>query len=275
MLNDFQRRGVLSEDDNVYRFSLPIFERWLSQDGLSVVPPDAVSEELASAIQAQEDAAFVRSEEVADLIRKWPTYQGRHVGSDEVRAWYQQVDGFRDQRLLFKLLQRLKFVSEAELRSRARTAYAQVREQLNDFVMKSLADRRKDEYFASLFAEENKIDVSNIVSQDKVAARLDAAADAEEPIAAVIVVDDIAATGRTFAKSIADFVVSTAHAFQRSETKLLCCALYATRSAAELILKQVRSLELMHVDFWVGEVIAASVSAFADESKLWSSSVRA
>jgi hypothetical protein len=281
VLNDFLRRGVLTEHENdgVYRFNLPIFERWLSQDGLSVVQPDAVSEELANEIQAQEDAAFVRSEEVAELVRKWPTYQGRHVGSDDVRAWYQQVDSFREQRLLFKLLQGLKFVSEEELRNRARTAYAQVRQELSEFVMKSLADRRKDvlityldghgksgEYFASLFAEENRIAVSNICSAEKIAARL-----AQEPISAVIVVDDIAATGQTLATRLTDFAVSTTGAFQRSETKLLCCALYATRFATERILKQLASLALMHIDFRVGEVIGENIIAFGDGSKLWSS----
>jgi hypothetical protein len=123
VLNDFERRRVLLPDnEGVYKFNLPIFERWLCQDGLSVVQPDPVSEELANAVQAHEDAAFVHSEEVADLVRKWPTYQGRHVGSDEVRAWYQQVDSFRDQRLLFKILQGVRFIGEAELRSKCRNA---------------------------------------------------------------------------------------------------------------------------------------------------------
>jgi hypothetical protein len=250
-----------------------------------VVQPDTVSEELASVVQAQEDAAFVRSEEVAELVQKWPTYQGRHVGSDEVRTWYQQIDGFRNQRLLFRLLQGLRVLSEAELREKSRTVYAQLRRQLREFVMRSLADRRTDvlisyldghgksgEYFASLLAEENRIAVSNICSQDKVIARLDTAADAGKPISAVVIVDDIAATGRTLADSVADFAVYTAPAFQRSDTKLLSCALYATRSAVDLILNRLNSLELTHVDFRAGEVLGAGASAFGDESTLWSSS---
>ena len=85
-------------------------------------------------------------------------------------------------------------------------------------------------------------------------------------------VDDIAATGQTLAKSLAGFAKSTLDAFQKSKAKLICCALYATPLASELILKQLRLIEAVHIDFRVGELIGASASAFGDESDLWTSS---
>jgi hypothetical protein len=140
-LNDFVRRGVLMEADGEYKFCLPIFERWLTQDGLAIVQPDPVSEELAASVQAEEDAAFVRSEEIVSLIKPWPTYQGRHRGTDDVRAWYEQVEGHRQQRLLFKLLSGIKFVSDAEIREKASSAFIQLSKQLDEFVRRSLTGR--------------------------------------------------------------------------------------------------------------------------------------
>jgi hypothetical protein len=104
-----------------------------------------------------------------------------------------------------------------------------------------------------------------------VSSRLEAFNTAEK-ISAVIVVDDIAATGQTLAKNLTDFAKSTLGAFEKSKAQLICCALYATASASELILDQLRLIEAVHIDFRVGELIGASASAFGDESTLWDSS---
>jgi hypothetical protein len=162
---------------------------------------------------------------------------------------------------------------------------AQVRQELSEFVMRSLAARRRDvlityldghgksgEYVAGVFAQENKIAAANICSQENVSVRLQAGNTKGEQISAVIVVDDIAATGQTLAQSMTDFAKSTLGVFQKSKAKLICCALYATPSASETILKQLRLIEAVHIDFRAGELIGARASAFGDESKLWASS---
>lgn len=281
-LNEFVWRRVLTEADGEYKFFLPIFERWLTQDGLAIVQPDAVSEELAASVQADEDAAFVRSDEIVALVKPWSTYQGRHIGTDDVRAWYEQVDGHREQRLLFKLLSGIKFVSDAEIREKASSAFVQLSKQLDEFVRHSLADRRTDvlltyldghgksgEYITSLFAEVNKISVSQICSQVDVGARLIAAVEKGNPISAVIIVDDIAGTGRTLASSVGKFVAGTQVALRIGNTKILTCALYATRAATEHALASCRAIEHVECDFRAGEVLSQKSFAFSDESPLW------
>jgi len=88
-LNDFQRREVLQEEERHYVFVLPIFRMWLVDVGVSQLIADALNEELANSALAEENAAIVRSEEVVSLAGRWPTYRGKHVGTDEIRAWYQ------------------------------------------------------------------------------------------------------------------------------------------------------------------------------------------
>lgn len=284
VLTDFVRRGVLSESDGEYRFKLPVFERWLREEGLNSVQPDPVSEELALAVQAEEDAAFVTSEEVVSLANSWPTYQGRHVSSDDVKTWYQQVDDFRQQRLLFKILKGLKFVNESEIREKLEGIFAQVRKQLREFVRYSLADRRDDilityldghgksgEYFAGLFAEQNKLSVSNIASQDELPEKIKILKQLGKPISAVVVVDDVAASGKTLADSAELFLQEHGHILADHNCKFFLCSMYATREASDLILERLRKFADVDSDFRFGELIAESLYAFSPRNTIWQS----
>jgi hypothetical protein len=127
ILNDFVRREVLIERDQLYGFGLPIFQLWLVDVGVSQLVADALNEELANIVLALENEALVRSEEVAALSRGWPTYQGKHVGTDDIRAWYQQVESIRDQRLLFELLKRTRVFNETHIRERLRAAHSMLK----------------------------------------------------------------------------------------------------------------------------------------------------
>jgi hypothetical protein len=147
--------------------------------GLNRLIADPLTEELARGIQAEEDAAHVRSEEISEISRKWPTYRGKHIGTDDIRAWLQQVEGDRQQRLLFKLLTHLRFYSELQIREKLRTAHGMIRQSLPEFIIRDLSDRRRDvlltyvdgegksgQYYASQYAEENKISVECIKSPE-------------------------------------------------------------------------------------------------------------
>lgn len=282
-LADFVRRGVLSDVDNsTYTFKLPIFERWLRERGMAIVQPDQLTEELAAVIQAEDDAAFVRADEVAALVRNWPTYQGRHLGTDDVRAWYEQIDGFREQRILFRILQNLKFVGEGELRQKSASAFAQIRRQLSDFVKYKLSDRRKDvlitfvdglgksgDFYASLFAEENGIDVSSIVAARDVESRIVAAQHAGKPVEAVIIVDDIAASGRSLSENVGEFLRSSQETFRTHQTKLIIVAFYATKEAVERVLKTLEAFEGIHSDFRAVEIISERQYAFSEKCEIW------
>ena len=120
VLHDFVRHEVLYEQNGAYEFVLPIFRLWLLDVGVSQLVSDKMSEELAETTLAGEDAAIVRSEEVVALAKRWPTYRGRHIGTDEIRAWLQQVPNPRDQRILFKLLERTKSAIRGTISARKR-----------------------------------------------------------------------------------------------------------------------------------------------------------
>ena len=133
-LNEFCRRGVMTESEECYLLTLPVFERWLVDVGVSQLVVDGLSEEIANSILARENAELVMSSEVAELVEAWPTYRGMKIGSDEVRAWFEQVENKREQRMLFELLQKVKVYSEVMVRERLKSVHAIYRRSLPSII---------------------------------------------------------------------------------------------------------------------------------------------
>lgn len=266
VLNDFVTRGVLKEAAGTYEFVLPIFARWLMDVGAQQLISDNLSEELANSALREENAALVRSEEVAALARRWPTYRGQHIGSDDIRSWYQQIDGLRNQRILFTLLQRTKVFSEALVREKVREAYAAIRPSLPVQIMRSLNERRSDivvtyvdgegksgQAYATLYAEENKINVSNIISQVDFARRFAEHESKNGPVAAVVVIDDIAATGESLSANVLNFVDENREVL--SKVKIRVVALAATADGQRLILSRFAKVQNLDLDFQTCQIL--------------------
>ena len=129
ILNDFCRREILreKEEGSVFEFVLDLFKLWLVERGANKLIADTLGDEIADAMQVAENLAFVTSQEITKLAERWPLYRGHKVTTENVRTWLAQVPSFRDQRLLFKLLENLRFVSEAEAREKLRTAHSIVK----------------------------------------------------------------------------------------------------------------------------------------------------
>ena len=118
VLNDFCQRGILKETENCFELVLPIFHMWLVDVGAAHLVADRLSEEIADNILAQENAELIKSAEILELVDGWPTYCGQPVGTDDVRAWIEQVPSKREQRILFQLLTRLRVYGEPAVREK-------------------------------------------------------------------------------------------------------------------------------------------------------------
>jgi hypothetical protein len=283
-LNDFVRRGVLVQDaSGVYEFTLPLFRLWLFDVGATRLVADPLSEELARSIKAEEDAAHVKSEEVASLARKWPTYRGRHIGTDDIRMWLQQVDSNHDQRILFKLLSQLRFLSEPEIREKLRTVHAFLRPSLPQFITRKPSDRRKDvlityvdgegksgQACAAQYAEENRIAVDCIISPGTFRNEFLELERESGPVAGVVILDDIASTGGTLADKSTSFIQNHADVFAQSGTFVFVVTLLATPEADERVRKALSAIDNVRVDFRACEILDARVFAFKDGNGLWS-----
>lgn len=216
-LMDFVRRGVLSEQNSRYIFAIPLFQSWLEEVGTARLMADVLAEEYESKEQELEENARVTASELTLLTSKWGTYRGLSVGDEKTRAWLEQTKSHQEQRLLFKILKNLRFISNPEVRELLMQAHNMLAQFLPPFYQEKKSDRRRDllitwidgpgksgNIFAGLYAEENRISTTLVSAPESVAKRL-ANPDESRP-AAIIIVDDFIGTGNSLWTNLKPFV---------------------------------------------------------------------
>lgn len=286
ILNDFVRRRILIEnrDNKRYTYAIPLFERWLEETGISRLMSDALAEEYESAEQRAEESARVTSAEIVEVTDEWQVYRGSKIGADDVRAWLEQVNSNRDQRLLFKLLQNLRFFSKVEIREALSQAHNMLREHLPSFVQGKRSDRRKDilvtwvdgpgksgNTYAGLYVEENKIFGKCLVSPESFSkALINHENSLGSSVAAVVIVDDFIGTGDSLGKNIKSFVEENRSYLEERNIRLLAVAVAATHKGAQRVRDEISRLNI-DADLHVHEPIVQKHFAFGDDLGFWDS----
>lgn len=283
VLNDFVRREILTELSDGYEFKLPIFANWLTDVGLPQLVADSLSEELAQAVLTEEKSATVRSVEIVELVKSWPTYRGKHITPDDVRAWLRQRESSREQRRLFEILKRVVFYSEPRIREHLENSFRFVRDLLPTFVFRRPGERRHDivityvdgegksgSTYSTLFAEENKISVRNIFPPSDFQRRMSNLVATGTAPGAIVIIDDITATGSSLSKGIAQFVESNRDYLVQAKIPIRVIAVLATEQAQRRILASLADYEL-DIEFRACELIDETAVAFPDSGGSWPS----
>lgn len=284
VLHDFVSRSILRLDQGEFSFVLPIFRAWLVEVGGNRLIADALGEELAHQVEAAEDQAFVQSSEITALVRGWPTYQGREITTDEVRAWFEQVDGHRRQRLLFKILQNLRFYSDVEIREALQTMHGYIRPSLPEFVIRKRSDRRQDvlltyadgegksgQFYASRYAEANKLTTKSIISPFHFSDQLRDKMDKGLKPATLLFLDDIVATGRSLAKNLKKFVSENRELLEELGIPVTAMALAVTPDGDETVRAAMDEFCWLKFDLRYVDVIGEREQAFPSGLGIWAS----
>ncbi len=282
VLNDFIKRGILRENNKAYDFVLPIFKAWLTEIGINRLLADALGEELAATVMQAEDAAYVSSDEISLLVKQWPTYQGKQIGTDDVRAWLDQVKSHQDQRLLFKLLGALSFYNEADIRERLRTLHGLVRPMLPEFIQRKRSERRTDllityldgegksgQYYASRYAEENNLSVKCIISPNSFATSVQEHVARHGPPALLVVVDDLIATGGAVSGNIASFAKENKAILQSLNLPIIILTMVATKEGDAAVREALDEFDWMNGDLRYCELLSDDKFAFGDHNPVW------
>lgn len=282
VLHDFARRKVLIETEVGYVFVLPIFQKWLADVGLSQLIANSVGEQLASLALERENAATVTAAEIVTLSRTWPTYRGRVVGADDIRAWLQQVESVFDQRILFRLLQRTLLVGEPFIRERLSTAHSIVRRSLPEFIIRKRGDKRKDlvltyvdgegksgAYYAAVYAEENGISADSVLSPSDFGKRFDDYVARYGEVKAVVVIDDVAATGQSLAANLISF--GNANREKLAKLAIRAVTLFSTKVAEPVIHEAIASLRHSDFEFRSCQTLQEEHFAFPTTPGAWES----
>jgi len=279
VLNDLHMRQIISEKSDEYSFTLPIFSGWLADVGASELVSDTLSEELAQSTLAEENAAMVRSDEVVNLARSWPTYRGKAIGVDDIRAWYQQVKEIKSQRILFELLKKVKIFSENQIRERLEDAHTFVRRSIPPEIQKTKNQRRNDiavvyvdgegksgSTYAAMYAEQNRISAKAVFSSTSFSKNIAPHIEANGPPKAIVVIDDIAATGNSLEGNVRSFISDHAEFFENAILRVI--SLVATRTAYDRLTEAFQEFEI-DADFRSCEVVGDEHRAFPENKGGW------
>ena len=123
-LREFERRQILIEDQGYYSCKAMFFQEWLKHRGIRDIMTsfNDHSEEINE--KRKQELAYIKPDEILGLIERWGTYQGRKINIDDVRTWLNQFGDNLNQRLMFYILQNLRFYSGDVLRAKMKDAHS-------------------------------------------------------------------------------------------------------------------------------------------------------
>ena len=281
-LSDFCRRNILSERDNNYFISIPLFEMWLVNDGFSKLVAEQLSDDLYEQRQSIEDASYVTDDEINELVSRWPDYRGVQTTTHAVRDWISQVSSHVQQRYLYKLLERIRFYSKLEIRHGMKSLHDRLKSKLPFIVTKSRAQRRKDIWVtyidgpgksgnqhASIYAEENAISTTCIKEIHELDSYCSNRKKIPSNVSSIVIVDDFIGTGSSLSSNLTVFFEKNGDFLIASEISVYVVVLCATIKGEEKVRQTLSSLSETS-DLLIHENLDNNHYAFNAINPIWS-----
>ena len=169
LIREFMTRGILIEKDEGYQFRVRLFQEWLCDRG-AIELDILLWDDLNNRERVEEErSALVSEDEIEQLIGSWGTYQGEKLSAFRIRQWLAQFNGRHDQRLMFRLLQHIRFYHEEPVRTNLQGSHRAItatlvtqikhpREHRRDFLVSYLGSLGKSgAWLARLYRQSNQI----------------------------------------------------------------------------------------------------------------------
>lgn len=246
LVDDFCRRDIMKEISSGISMQLPIFQRWIRDIGVTKLIASTLADDMEIQLQKANDTAYVNAGEIEELVKSWPLYRGHDITGESVRAWLNQVPQIQEQRLLFTILQNLRFVTTPQIsehlsdvhnRVVARSTPPRLREhkaeKRRDLLVTYLDGPGKSgATYAKAYAKENGLLMDSVLEPGKVIRRLDS--EGGQPNA-VVVIDDLAGTGNSIADSVKGLLDEIGSALTARQIPIFIIVLFSTESAEQKI----------------------------------------
>ena len=273
LVEDFCRRDIMKEVGGGIVMQLPIFQRWIRDIGVSKLIASTLADELESELQKANDSAYVKSGEIEALVKKWPLYRGHEVTGEAVRAWLDQVTDTQEQRMLFTILEQLRFVNMPTIAEFLHHAHDRVvARAIPPRVRENKVDKRRDllvtyldgpgksgATYARAYAKENGLLMECVVEPSKAARRL--AAEDGQP-SAVVIVDDLAGTGRTLDGSLQGLLDEIGSFLVSRKIQIFVVVLFATEDAERKIQSALGRFPAITSQLHICEILSEKDRAF-------------
>ena len=237
IIESYKNRGILIEETGHYRLKPKIFEDWLIGVGHAKMTTGFLDENAITKLEQREQDVYVLDKEIVELCQKRRLYKGSEITTIQVRAWLDQFKDNSQKRLMFSLLQNVKFYNEIESREKIRVLHKEVQKDLaqmgairsadgrtkrDDILLSSFGPPSKSgSYYARLYADENNIFVSNEIRFDKIQEALQG----DNPIKAIVFVDDIISSGGSTIESLYDLNKTCGGLIKRNNVKVFISAI--------------------------------------------------
>jgi chromosomal replication initiation ATPase DnaA len=205
---EFEQRKIIIVKDDIYGFKVKFFEKWLVEKGVQEILTTLIDYDSLAREKKEEERVRVSSEEIVNLVKKWGIYKGRLITEDQVRAWLNQFGDYKKQRMMFKILQAIKFYTNDSIRAKMREAHNIIKRNLiwrmeekkrkrSDILISYLDYPGKSGAFlAKIYADENEIYFKNVVERVEITDVLKRKSE-ELQAFALVFIDDFIGTGNS------------------------------------------------------------------------------
>jgi len=204
-LRDFERRRILTSSGNAFECVVPFFGAWLCTTGTSEIITTFTDPDAVLIRKREEEQAYITPEEIVRLTAAWGPYAGRSITEDQIRAWLAQFGENRHRRLMFQLLQRLRFYRGDLIRAKMSEAHGIVARTLVTRLSERKGQRKRGDimvsyldgpgksgsHYARLYADENDIYYESVVELGK----LGPALPSSDEVQGIVFIDDFIGTG--------------------------------------------------------------------------------
>lgn len=216
-LEEFVQRKIIELTGSDYKFVVKFFEDWLTSNGLDIIITTFKEEQSIHLKKIYEDQIKVNYIELVTLTKGWKTYKGQEITTEKVRQWLDQFNGIESQRLIFNLLENIKFYTNIEIREHLEGLFVEVRKEIRkanqNYVSKKASERKTSgiivsyldpnpaksgSEYAKIFVEVNNIYKDNSTEPEKIGIKLSELND----INALVFVDDFLGTGQSVIENL-------------------------------------------------------------------------
>jgi len=114
-VRDLVTRKVMKGDAvRGYDFKVPLFFAWLHARGIDEMLSN-VGTDAALAERKREEQLRPNATEIVELAKRW-IYQGSRISEEKVKAWLDQFETAADQRLMFRILENVRYYGQDVVR---------------------------------------------------------------------------------------------------------------------------------------------------------------
>lgn len=260
--------------------SLPLFQRWIADVGVTKLIASTLADEIAGELAKADEIAHVKSGEIIELVRVWPLYRAREIAAEAARAWLDQVPSAQEQRLLFKLLKNLRFVTPTQISDLLRQAQGAVLRVTPPLKRDNKVEKRRDllvtyvdgpaksgASYARAYAKEAGILLDCVIEPARIARKLES-----DPTghSALVIVDDFAGTGKTISDGLEAFLNPISTQLQSLGIPVVVILLFATTEAHQRLAKLASRFTSLRIEVSLGVELGPEARAFRqDDPGIW------